>query len=98
MTIHDSADTHSNVPCVPSAHVRHFARDIPKRLPKLACAGQQQRPLRRQLHPLPASTEQFDLHGVFKAPYALAERGLAQSQGVGRTSEMPMLRNSDKVL
>jgi hypothetical protein len=29
MTIHDCADTNSNMPCVPSADVRHFARNIP---------------------------------------------------------------------
>src|SRR5215813_7598770 len=98
MINYDRTDTNSNMPRVPTAHVRHFARDIPKRLPKLACARKQQGALCRQLHPLAASAEKFDLHGRFKAPYAFAERGLTQSQEVGRTSEMPMLRDSDKVL
>jgi hypothetical protein len=79
MAIHDCADTNSNMSCVPSANVRHFARDIPNRLPKLARAQQQQGALGRQLHPLTASVEKFDLHGPFKARQALAEGGLAQS-------------------
>src|SRR5262245_38439508 len=68
LIIDGGTDASSDMPRMPSAHVRDFARNIANRLTKLPCAQQQQRTLRRQLHASGVSTKQLNLHGTFESP------------------------------